>query len=103
MSRKITVAAGQLGPNSDNREENTERMIKLLEKGKEKGVDIICYPEWSLSPFAFTTKPLEGSREAFFDQIPNELTKAFFQKAKDIYLYLQVSTFVPPTYKFSYK
>jgi hypothetical protein len=34
MSREITVAAGQLGPNSDNREENTERMIALLEQGK---------------------------------------------------------------------
>ncbi|MCK5553845.1 MAG: hypothetical protein KAJ09_11915 [Deltaproteobacteria bacterium] len=82
MSREITVAAGQLGPNSDNREENTERMIALLEHGKEKGVNIICYPEWSLSPFAFTTQPLEGSREPFFDQIPNELTKPLFEKAK---------------------
>jgi predicted amidohydrolase len=83
MSRKITVAAGQLGPNSDNRAENTERMIALLEQGKKKGVNIICYPEWSLSPFAFTTQPLKGPREPFFDQIPNDLTKPLFQKAKE--------------------
>ena len=65
MSRKIIVAAGQLGPNSDKREEIVERMINLLTEGKEKGVNIICYPEWSLSPYAFTTQVLQGPREPF--------------------------------------
>jgi predicted amidohydrolase len=83
MTRKVTVAAGQLGPNSDNREEIVQRMIKLLTEGKQKGINIICYPEWSLSPYAFTTQILQGARETFFDQIPNELTKPLFQKAKE--------------------
>lgn len=83
MAREITVAAGQLGPNSDKREETVERMINLLNEGKGKGVNVICYPEWSLSPFAFTTQVLQGPREPFFDQIPNQLTKPLFQKAKE--------------------
>jgi predicted amidohydrolase len=83
MSRQITVAAGQMGPNSDNREEIVERMIMLLNEGKQQGVNIISYVEWSISPFAFTTQVLYGPREVFFDQIPNELTKPLFQKAKE--------------------
>lgn len=90
MSRQITIAAGQLGPNSDKREELIERMIELLRKGKDKGVNVISFPEWSLSPYVFTSKVLQGPREQFFEQIPNALTKPLFEKAKQYRIALVV-------------
>ena len=84
MGREITVAAGQLGPNSENQEENIERMITLLEEAKDKGVNIICYPECSISPFFFAKEIIPaGQREHFFTQLPNDLSKPLFEKAKE--------------------
>jgi len=84
MSREITVAAGQLGPNSEKREEIIERMIELVEKAREKGVNVICYTEDSISPFFFTKEiNPEWQKEQFFSQLPNNLTKPLFKKAKE--------------------
>lgn len=84
MSREITVAAGQLGPNSEKREETIERMIALVEEAKNKGVNVICYPEASISTFFFTKELIpDGQREQLFDHLPNGLTKPLFEKAKE--------------------
>lgn len=90
MSREITVAAGQLGPMSEDmgfsdeeRRGIVERMVNLVKKGNEENVDVICFPESSLSPFFIGKEILEDPREKFFDDVPNELTKPLLKKAKE--------------------
>ena len=43
-----TVAAGQMGPNSEDILENAERICAMMEQAKDAGADIVVFPEMSL-------------------------------------------------------
>ncbi len=82
VSRKITIAAGQLGPNLSGKQDLIERILNLLEKANDKGVNIIGFPELSLSLFFFPKEIVPPEkREDLFEEIPNEFTKPIFERA----------------------
>ena len=53
MSRIITVGAAQLGPiqKAESRASVVERMLALMAKGRERGVELIVFPELALTTF----------------------------------------------------
>ena len=53
MARNLIVGAAQLGPisRSETRASSVDRMIKLMEEAKLKGVQLIVFPELALTTF----------------------------------------------------
>lgn len=73
MSRRITVAAAQLGPSSGDKQESVARMERLVEEAADRRVDMLGFPELALTPF-FPNR-LERDNEAWFDDLPGPLTE----------------------------
>lgn len=81
MSNRIVIGIGQMGPSSfkggkPDKEENVRRILKLAEKGLQREVKIICFPELALTDY-FPAR-MDPQFEDYFDQIPNEVTKDIF-------------------------
>ncbi len=53
MPRTLTVAAAQLGPiqKSDSRSVPVERMVRLMERAHQRGVELVVFPELALTTF----------------------------------------------------
>jgi predicted amidohydrolase len=81
MTRPLTVAAAQLGPSSANKAYTVARMVALMEEAGERGVELLCFPELSLTPY-FATKVHEAWEEFFEDVLPSPLTHPLFQAAR---------------------
>src|SRR5262245_46399292 len=64
MSRLVKVAAGQLGPSGNTKEENVERMKGLIDRAAQQGASIISFPELSLTPY-FPIKNARGYEDYF--------------------------------------
>jgi predicted amidohydrolase len=56
MARPLTVAAAQLGPSSPNKVQTVERMVALMEEAGKQGVELLSFPELSLTPYFATTE-----------------------------------------------
>src|SRR5262245_50574903 len=70
MARPLTVAAAQLGPSSPHKTQTVERMVTLMEEAGERGVELLSFPELSLTPY-FATK-VHASWDGFFeDEMPS--------------------------------
>ena len=87
MSRIITVGAAQLGPiqKAESRASVVERMLALMAKGRERGVELIVYPELALTTF-FPRWMMEDQAEVdtwFEREMPNEATQPLFDAARD--------------------
>jgi len=81
MARPLTVAAAQLGPSSASKAQTVERMVALMEEAGERGVELLSYPELSLTPY-FATK-IHTSWENFFeDTMPSPVALSLFQAAR---------------------
>ncbi len=85
MARIVTVGAAQLGPIalSDSRAVAVERMLELMHTAKDKGCDLVVFPELALTTF-FPRWYFEDQNEidAFFEQqMPGPETKALFDIA----------------------
>jgi len=86
MSRPLTVAAAQLGPSSPHKTQTVERMVTLVEEAGEQGVELLSFPELSLTPY-FATK-IHDSWDGFFeDEMPSPVTLPLFQAARRTKLY----------------
>jgi len=86
LARLLHVAAAQVGPIYDNEErsETVERLIKLLEEGARRTVELICYPECSLTTFFPRMLLSEDKLEKYFEvSMPSESTQSLFDAAKD--------------------
>ena len=81
MSRFLTVAAAQLGPSSPTKVETVERMVALIEAAGQQGVELLSFPELSLTPY-FATKVHESWDDFFEDSLPSSLTLPLFQAAQ---------------------
>lgn len=86
MARIITVAAAQLGPLqlADSREVAIERMIRLLERARMRGVELVVFPELALTTF-FPRYYHEDRTEAdvwFEEAMPSNTTAPLFAAAK---------------------
>ena len=71
MSRILRVGAAQLGPvgRSEPRVHVVERMLSLLHLAKERGSELVVFPELALTSF-FPRWYLEDAREidSFFER-----------------------------------
>lgn len=86
MPRIITVAAAQLGPLqlSDTREVAVGRMIRLLERARVRGVELVVFPELALTTF-FPRHWREDVAEAdvwFEEAMPSDATAPLFAAAR---------------------
>ena len=86
MSRTLTVGAAQLGPiqQSEPRSVAVERMIRLLERAHQRGVELLVYPELALTTF-FPRHYHEDVAEAdhwFEAAMPSNETAPLFEAAK---------------------
>lgn len=84
--RMLTVAAAQMGPiqKADSRAAVIARMIALLDEAKNKGADLVVYPELALTTF-FPRWYHEDRAEAdiwFEDAMPGPATQALFDRAR---------------------
>jgi len=81
MSRSLTVAAAQLGPASPSKDETVERMVTLMEQAGTQGVELLSFPELSLTPY-FATQ-VHASHDAFFEEeLPSPVTLPLFRTAR---------------------
>ena len=88
MARNLIVGAAQLGPisRSETRASSVDRMIKLMEEAKLKGVQLIVFPELALTTF-FPRWFIEDQEEldSFFEtEVPGPETSKLFDKAKEL-------------------
>jgi predicted amidohydrolase len=84
--RIVTVAGAQLGPiqREDMRDSVLERMIALMDAAKDRGCDLIVYPELALTTF-FPRWYMERAAEidSFFERaMPNAVTRPLFDRAR---------------------
>ncbi len=84
MTRNVTVAAAQMGPNNEgaSREEIVERMLALLEQAKGQGVELIAYPEMALT--TYFPKKIRRDFDQFFEtEMPPKALEPLLRRAKD--------------------
>ena len=86
MSRRLVVAAAQLGPihRADSRERVVGRLVALLRQAAGRGCRLVVFPELALT--TFFPRWLHGSQEevdAWFErEMPNPATRPLFEAAK---------------------
>src|SRR5215470_1077852 len=81
LTRPLTVAAAQLGPSSATKADTVERMAALMEDAGRRGVELLSFPELSLTPY-FATK-VHASYDHFFEeQFPSLDTLPLFRAAR---------------------
>src|SRR3989304_1859120 len=66
MEGKLTVAAVQLGPYPEDKAEALNRIVSLTEAAKERGAEVVCFPELS------TTYYFHGFAEANVEHLYHE-------------------------------
>jgi predicted amidohydrolase len=86
MTRRITVAAGQLGPIqlAEPRSVAVARMVRLLERAHQRGVELVVFPELALTTF-FPRHYHEDLAEAdhwFENAMPSPETAPLFAAAR---------------------
>ncbi len=88
--RRLTVAAGQLGPisASESRETVVTRLIRMLEQAHRAGAELIAFPELALTTF-FPRWYVEGEPELDLDsfyetQMPGPATQPLFNRAAEL-------------------
>ena len=81
MTRPLTVAAAQLGPSSPSKRQTVERMVALMEEAGERGIEVLSFPELSLTPY-FATKVHESWEDFFEETMPSPVTLPLFQAAR---------------------
>jgi len=85
MSRFLTVAAAQMGPvgREERREAVVDRLLPLLREARERGAELVVFPELALTTF-FPRWFLDDEVEidAWFEtEMPGPATKPLFEEA----------------------
>lgn len=84
MARDVKVAAAQMGPNNEgtSREEVVDRMLALMDRAVEDGVEILAYPELALTPYF--PKRIRDDCEQFFEtEMPSKVVDPLFRRARE--------------------
>lgn len=81
MGRYLTVAAAQMGPGSEDKAENVQRMLALVEEAARRGVDFIGFVELALTPF-FPAKLLLDYDYMYEEQMPSPPVEPLFHAAR---------------------
>jgi predicted amidohydrolase len=79
MSRKLVVAAGQLGPASDDKAANVEAILRAVDGAAGSGAAIICLPELSLTRYFGHWNTRDHAR--MFDEVPGPATRPIQETA----------------------
>jgi len=86
MTRRLTVAAAQLGPiqKAEGREVAVGRMVRLMEQAHRRGVEVVVFPELALT--TFFPRWYEEDRAAadhwFETSMPSNATAPLFEAAR---------------------
>ncbi|MFC7735567.1 N-carbamoyl-D-amino-acid hydrolase [Roseomonas sp. GCM10028921] len=86
MTRRLTVAAAQLGPiqKAEGRDVSVGRMVRLLEAAHRRGVEVVVFPELALT--TFFPRWYEADRAAadhwFESALPSNETAPLFEAAR---------------------
>ncbi|MFC0383998.1 N-carbamoyl-D-amino-acid hydrolase [Muricoccus vinaceus] len=87
MTRRLTVAAAQLGPiqKAEGREVAVGRMVRLMEQAHRRGVEVVVFPELALT--TFFPRWYEEDRAAadhwFETSMPSNATAPLFEAARE--------------------
>ena len=88
MSRILTLAAAQMGPiaRDETRESAIKRMIAMLKEAKDRGADLVVFPELALTTFFprwwFDD---EAELDLFYEtEMPNAATLPLFEAAASL-------------------
>jgi N-carbamoyl-D-amino-acid hydrolase len=84
--RLLTVGAAQLGPiqKAEGRQEVVARMLDLMQQAKDKGCDLIVYPELALTTFFPRWYMTDWAEvDTWFErEMPNAATRPLFDQAR---------------------
>ncbi|SHJ63069.1 Predicted amidohydrolase [Roseomonas rosea] len=86
MARRLTVAAAQLGPiqKAEGRDVAVGRMVRLMERAHQRGVEVVVFPELALT--TFFPRWYEEDRAAadnwFEAALPSNETAPLFEAAR---------------------
>jgi len=86
MARSLTVAAAQLGPSSNTKEETVKRMVMLLEEAGQRNVELLTFSELSLTPY-FATRVQESWQHLPEDSLPSPVTQPLFEAGRQARLH----------------
>ena len=86
MTRSLTVAAAQLGPSSNTKEETVKRMVMLLEEAGQRNVELLTFSELSLTPY-FATRVQESWQHLPEDSLPSPVTQPLFEAGRQARLH----------------
>ena len=86
MTRKLKVAAAQLGPIhlADTREQVVARLVELMREAAAGGCRLVVYPELALTTFfpRYWYADLAEVDRFFEPEMPGEATRPLFEEAK---------------------
>jgi predicted amidohydrolase len=86
MTRKLNIAAAQLGPiaRDESRADVVGRMIALLHDAKHRGCEFVCFPELALTTFFPRWFMSDQSQidQYFEEEMPSPATAPLFDEAK---------------------
>ncbi len=90
MPRMLTIAAAQLGPiaRAESRASAVVRLCTLMRQAKEKGAELVVFPELALTSF-FPRWYFEDQADvdAFFERaMPSPVVQSLFDLARDLRL-----------------
>lgn len=94
MSRILTVAGAQLGPNqkSDTRQMIVERMVRLMERAHQRGAQLVVFPELALTTFfpRWYYETVEDVEQWFESEFPSPATQPLLDAARKYNLAIQI-------------
>jgi N-carbamoyl-D-amino-acid hydrolase len=108
MSRKLKIAAAQLGPlnKADSRAAATRRLVELLRQAHSMGAKFVVFPELAFTTF-FPRWWMEDQREVdaryFEREMPGPETRVLFDEAKKhgIGFYIGYAELTPDNHRYN--
>ena len=86
MPRILTVAAAQMGPLqlTDSREVAVQRMLRLFERARQRGAELVVFPELALTTFfpRHYREHLSETDQWFEAEMPSPALRPLFDAAK---------------------
>lgn len=80
MARRVTIAAGQLGPASDDKRANLQTILGLIDDAARGGAAVISLPELSLTKYFGHWNTRDFAR--MFDEVPGPHTRPVQERAR---------------------
>ena len=86
MARRLTVAAAQLGPiqKAEGRDVAIGRMVRLMERAHQRGVEVVVFPELALTTFfpRWYEEELASADNWYETALPSNETAPLFEAAR---------------------